>query len=123
MPIKCPIRRKEKQREYSKAHYEQNKELLVERNRTRRAKARQNWEDFKSRLQCTKCGENHPATLDFHHVVKDPSNKKIYELTQNGAYVQAILEIQNKCVVLCANCHRVHHYEERKQCETNTQHT
>lgn len=123
MPIKCPIKRKEKQREYSKSHYERNKEALIERNRVKKIKARQAWEDFKSRLHCVNCGENHPAALDFHHVVKDPNNKKVNALTSKGAYAQAMLEIQANCVVLCANCHRIHHYEERKQCGTSTQHT
>lgn len=123
MPIRCPIQRREKQREYSKKHYERNKEVTIERTRLQKIKGRQIWEEFKSSLQCIKCGENHPAALDFHHVVKDPNNKKVNLLTSNGAYKQAMVEVQTNCVVLCANCHRIHHYEERKQCETNTQHT
>lgn len=114
MPIKCPSKRKEKQREYSKAHYERNKAASIERVRLQKIKARQEWENFKASLQCIKCGENHPATLDFHHLVKDSSNKKINRLTANGAYKQAMVEIQTKCVVLCSNCHRRHHYDERK---------
>lgn len=113
MPIKCPIKRKEKQREYSKKHYEKNKERMIAQIATNKKKMREQWELFKSRLRCVKCGENHPATLDFHHVVKDPLNKKIYKLTCNGAYRQAMEEIQAKCIVLCSNCHRVLHYEER----------
>jgi hypothetical protein len=114
MPIKCPIQRKEKQKEYSKTYYQRNRVVALERIRLKKIELRKRWEEFKSRLQCTVCGENHPATLDFHHVAKDPSNKKINKLTANGAYKQAIEEIQTKCVVLCSNCHRKHHYDERK---------
>lgn len=113
MPYKDPELRKQKAREYSKKHYRANRAQCIARVREKKQIARQNFIEFKSRLSCVKCGQNHPATLDFHHVVRDPSNKKIYELTQNGAYDAAIKEISEKCVVLCNNCHRIHHWEER----------
>lgn len=112
MPIKDLAKRKEKQREYSKKHYEANKSACIARISERKKRMRREFNEFKARLSCTKCGENHPAALDFHHVVKDPSNKKIYDLTQNGAYDAAIKEIMEKCIVLCSNCHRKHHFEE-----------
>ncbi len=114
MPIKDIALRKQKQREYSKKHYENNKALCISRNAENKRKLRQDFLAFKSRLSCEKCGENHPATLDFHHVISHPSNKKIYQLTKNGAYDAAIKEIMDKCIVLCSNCHRKHHFEERK---------
>lgn len=114
MPFKCPIKRKEKQREYSKKHYESNKPACFARISATKKRLRYEFAEFKSRLSCTKCGEADPAALDFHHIVKDPTNKKISKLTNNGAYVQAMLEIQTKCIVLCANCHRKHHSEENK---------
>jgi len=114
MATKPAVRSKEKQKEYSKTHYYKNREAVMARVSANKKKAREFWETFKSRLRCTQCGESHPATLDFHHLVKDPSNKKINHLTCNGAYKQAIEEIQTKCIVLCSNCHRKHHHEERK---------
>jgi hypothetical protein len=62
-------------------------------------------------LRCEHCGEDHPATFDFHHVKKDPDNVKVHKLIKNGAYKKILEEIK-KCIVLCANCHRKHHYEE-----------
>ena len=114
MPIKDLVKRKEKQREYSKRHYEANKTKCIAQNTVAKKKRRQEFIAFKSRLSCEKCGENHPATLDFHHVISHPSNKKIHQLTKNGAYDAAIKEIMDKCIVLCANCHRKHHFEERE---------
>ena len=119
MTTTYPARTKEKQREYSKAHYQRNRAAVIERNRAHKQKLRRAWEEFKSNLQCVKCGESHPATLDFHHVKRDPSNKRINKLTCNGAYRQAMEEITNKCIVLCSNCHRKHHYEERKAVESD----
>lgn len=115
MPIKDPELRKLKQRQYSKKHYEANKEKCIARIAEYKKASRQQFLEFKSRLSCEKCGESHPATLDFHHVLRHPTNKKIYELTKNGAYDAAIQEIMHKCIVLCSNCHRKHHWEEDRK--------
>ena len=115
MPYKDPEILKLKHREYSKKHYEANRAKRIAQISGYKKSARQQFLEFKSRLSCVHCGENHPATLDFHHVVRHPSNRKIYELTRNGAYDAAIKEIMEKCIVLCSNCHRKHHDEERKR--------
>ncbi len=96
---------------YGKTHYEKNKKRCIERVADAKKKYRAEWASFKETLSCTVCGENHPATLDFHHVIRSPDNKKVHRLVGNGSYKKAIEEIK-KCVVLCANCHRKHHYEE-----------
>jgi hypothetical protein len=114
MPYKDLEVRKAKAKLYSKKHYESNKPAQIERVRLGKIKKRAQWEAYKATLSCANCGENHPATLDFHHLIKDPSNRKISELSQNGAYKIAREEIEAKCIVLCANCHRKHHHEERK---------
>ena len=115
MPYKDPEKRRQKAKEYSKKHYEANKDKCIARIAQNKKASRQQFLEFKSRLSCVHCGENHPATLDFHHVIRHPSNRKIYELTRNGAYDAAIKEIMEKCIVLCSNCHRKHHDEERKR--------
>jgi hypothetical protein len=112
MPFKDPEVRKAKHREYSKKHYQKNKINIIKKSDVNKKIARAQWHKFKSDLSCAKCGQNHPATLDFHHVMKDPSNKKVNSLTKVGMYTAALEELK-KCVVLCSNCHRIHHHEER----------
>jgi hypothetical protein len=115
MPYKDPAKKREKQKEYSKKYYELNKDkVLASSGKSRRTK-RAEFANFKSRLSCTKCGENHPAALDFHHVIPNPANAKITDLLRAGRFSFAMEEIMNKCVVLCSNCHRKHHYEEDKR--------
>lgn len=114
MPYKDPAVRKAKAKIYSKKHYLNNKPAQIERVRLGKIKKRTQWEVYKSTLSCANCGENHPSALDFHHIVRDPTNRKINELIKNGAYKLAREEIKTKCVVLCANCHRKHHHEERQ---------
>ena len=108
------IKNPKKQKEWSKKHYEENKKDYIKRAANKKKQQRVEWEVFKSTLSCTQCGEAHPATLDFHHVVKDPSNKKVHRLIANGSIGRAMEEIK-KCLVLCANCHRKHHYDEHKE--------
>lgn len=102
---------------YGKTHYEKNKAAYIARSAAAKEKGRAEWAAFKATLSCKQCGENHPATLDFHHVVRLPENKKVFRLIGSGLFAQAKEEIK-KCMVLCANCHRkLHHQEEldRKQ--------
>jgi hypothetical protein len=48
--------------------------------------------------------------LDFHHT--DPSNKK-FGIGTGGKYrsFAALKAEAMKCELLCANCHRLRHYE------------
>ena len=115
MPYKNPDdpRKKASSKRSSAKYYEDNKEKSIKSNSAVRKKNRQSWQLFKATLKCTKCGFNHPAALDFHHI--DRTNKKsVNKLASNGMYKQAIQEL-HKCVVLCANCHRVHHFSERQE--------
>ena len=110
MPIKDPVRRKQKQREYSKKYYENNKSKVIARVRANNAKNKRKWDKFKAGLSCVKCGFNHPAALDFHHTEPEKKTNSVHKLVRNKQFSAAYSEIQ-KCIVLCANCHRQHHYQ------------
>jgi hypothetical protein len=111
MPYKDQEIRKAYHKERSHEHYEANKEKIKQRNAATRKKRREEWQEYKATLSCTKCGFNHPAALDFHH--EDPSTKtgNVYSFAAGGQYKKAREEIK-KCIVLCANCHRIHHHNE-----------
>ncbi len=109
-----PYKDKEAQREANRRSYTRNKEAVGDKVKVYKEKLRKEWRDYKSTLACVVCGENEPSALDFHHVVRDPSNRKLYELLRNGAYAAAYEEVK-KCEVLCANCHRKHHQKERDE--------
>jgi hypothetical protein len=106
-----PYKDKDDQLANQRRHYANHKERVAAKTRRHRIKKKAAWVAFKKTLSCTKCGENHPATLDFHHVIKDPSNKKINKLISQNAWAVIPAELA-KCVVLCANCHRIHHHDE-----------
>lgn len=63
--------------------------------------------EYKSSFGCRACGENsHPAVLDMHHI--DPSIKENAPSSMRTSWERWINEA-NKCIVLCANCHRKVH--------------
>ena len=112
MPYKDPKVRKRKNAEYNQKHYEENKVKVKARAAQLKRIKRAEWYAFKATFSCIHCGFNHPAALDFHHV--DRTNyRSVNKLAQAGNYKAAKDEIK-KCVALCANCHRIHHHEERQ---------
>jgi len=112
MPYKDKSVRKSKAKEYSRKHYEKTQEETKQRNAQTRKKGREAWNAFKATLACSNCGFNHPAALDFHH--EDPNTKtgNVHKFAGDGRYKKAYEEIK-QCIVLCANCHRIHHHEEK----------
>ena len=109
MPYKDP--KDSRKKENAKKYYLNNKNKVLVAVKAQRAIGKARWDTFKRTLKCTKCEQNHPAALDFHHT--DPSEKEnlVSKLVSNGCFAAAMEEMQ-KCIVLCANCHRIHHYEE-----------
>jgi hypothetical protein len=57
---------------------------------------------------CVICGENDPVCLDFHH--SDPSTKEMSMSKGFRTYgIDRVIKEIDKCVLLCANCHRKLH--------------
>ena len=73
---------------------------------------KENIDDLKSSLKCAKCGDDRSYVLDFHH--KDPKEKDntISRLTAHQASKERLNQELQKCICLCANCHREFHYLE-----------
>lgn len=93
-------------------YYVKNREYIIAKQRARRIAALIEWHDYKLTLSCTQCGFSHPAVIDFHHVVYE-DKQNVGELARKGR-VKAAFEEAKKCIPLCANCHRILHYNERE---------
>jgi hypothetical protein len=114
MPYKDLQVRSQKQKIYSKTYYEKNKQNVIKKINIKK-KAHKTWfVNFKKQLACVTCGFDHPAALDFHHVEQKKANRKVHKLVSDGHTKKRILTEIEKCVVLCSNCHRVHHHDERQ---------
>lgn len=114
MPIKDPEKRRKYQREYMRKWYRKNKKKHIAYVRNREKKIK-NWlKDYKSTLECENCGENHPACLDFHHINSEDKEFAIGRIKDYMSWKRLKNELA-KCEVLCANCHRKKHYNQRKE--------
>jgi hypothetical protein len=114
MPLKDLEKRREYQREYMRGWYQKNKakHIAYVRRRDKRIEA---WlKEYKSSLSCPECGESHPACLEFHHL--NPQDKKFtIGRQERRATLKSLQEEIAKCRVLCANCHRKEHWNQRNE--------
>jgi hypothetical protein len=64
---------------------------------------------------CNLCGYNKcVSAIDFHHVDLGTKEKGISRLVMTGRPWHIIEKELSKCIVLCSNCHRELHYNQRK---------
>ena len=86
--------------ETMKRKYQENKKIFNE---------------IKKDLHCEKCGyDKCLEALEFHHISPEIKINTVARLAVHSSTKMAKEEM-NKCVVLCANCHREFHYLERTQ--------
>lgn len=115
MPIKDPVLRREMQKIYSQRWYQRNQKQQVAKNLKRKDSVRKLWNEYKAAQKCSHCGFQHPAVIDFHHIIKE-GKKSVNKLaTQRNNLKAAIREAEEKCIPLCSNCHRILHWQEHKQ--------
>ena len=115
MPHKDPEERRKYKKQWNKDYYASHKKEEYDRTRKRKREMHQWYRKLKENLKCEKCGEDHVACIVFHH--KDPSQKEILlSLCVNQGWgPERILKEIAKCDVLCENCHRKLHGEEREE--------
>ena len=109
MPVKdrSTPEQKEKQRKWSKAHYENNKQSYIDRNTKKKNEIKSYIRQYKEHRGCMDCGGKYPSyVLDLDH--RDPSKKSFTpaHLYRTNSWNKMIIELE-KCDVVCANCHRI----------------
>lgn len=87
-----------------------NKEKVKKWSDKYRDKRLQEYLSMKDKLKCEKCGENHIATLDFHHLDPLQKDKSVTKFIYSPKKLEQEI---NKCIVLCSNCHRKLHWKEK----------
>ena len=104
----------ERRREARRKWYANNKPKSCDKVRKRKKELREWFINYKQQLECKICGENHPATIQFHH--KNPEEKEIEisKTINQGWSKERIMTEINKCEILCANCHFKLHYNLAK---------
>ena len=91
---------------------EGQKEKYLIRNRKsipNRRELRLEWlYEKKHNLPCNNCGAIvDPSALDYHHIIRDTKNHEIGRMINGNWALNKIQEEIDKCVPLCAICHRI----------------
>lgn len=118
MPFKDASKRKSYQKKYHQGWYAENGDHRKQQVANRRRKLKQRFAEYKQSLECHNCGlsgKDNQWALEHHHL--DPNDKvtTIAHLVTSGYAWDTIMEEVAKCIVICANCHRMEHWEEYKQ--------
>lgn len=110
---------KEYQRNYQRGWYERHKIKRRALIRERKAAIYEYIQNVKNQSHCVDCGQRHPATLHFHHLNSEDKLFNIGEAVDKGFSLDTIKKEIEKCIVLCANCHAIRHYNMRKKNQNN----
>jgi len=88
----------------------ENREYYNQQARQRRNERKQRAIEYKGGI-CEHCGGTfHTAAFDFHHL--DPNEKDKDPGLMMGLTDENLFKELDKCILLCANCHRIHHFKE-----------
>jgi hypothetical protein len=99
----------EEMRAYRRKHYRENRQQYTDRNKVRRAERRAFISELKAKSCCSRCPENDPRCLDFHHINPKEKDFTIAEVCKRNWSMENICAEIEKCIILCANCHRKEH--------------
>ena len=105
------------QAEANKSHYQNNKQVYLDRAITRNARV--NTENkrrlyvYLSSHPCVDCGQTDVRVLEFDHVQGNKS-ANITRMLDNAVSWETIEAEIAKCEVRCANCHRIKTLERGK---------
>lgn len=79
----------------------------------RKNRIKEEFNEWKKTLSCSICGNSDYRVLEFHH--RNPSEKEysISNMIDSGIGKEKLNNEISKCDVLCANCHRIKHFEMR----------
>ncbi|WP_233263410.1 homing endonuclease associated repeat-containing protein [Halorhabdus sp. CUG00001] len=66
---------------------------------------------YRRQAGCQRCHETDPVCLQFHHETPETKTDSIGNLIANSAPEAAVRGEVEKCIVLCASCHRKEHRE------------
>lgn len=108
-----PFKNKEDKKNNLRKWYVNNSEKVRKKTKARRQEIREWFQEYKKGLCCSKCSENHPSCLDFHHRDKQSKDDCVYKMVVDGYSKDRIMAEIEKCDVLCSNCHRKLHFVER----------
>ena len=113
MSYKDPDVKKKKQKCFSAKHYAENKDKYKENQKRNKTRALDYIQSVKEKSRCQLCGNSNPIVMEFHHRNPDEKKMAISNMAKNRYSNENIQKEMDKCDILCSNCHRIHHHQER----------
>lgn len=109
-----PYKNTKDQRASAERHYYRNKKAIIQARKPYRKQLRDKNKEYvnqyKSEHGCSTCPMRDIRCLDFHHLY----DKRIDIATAISSWTLESLKKEiKKCVILCANCHRIETAEAR----------
>ncbi len=105
MPHKDP----EERRAYKRAWYRKNTKKVYGEVRARKKKLKHKFDLWREEQGCKRCGYNkYYGALELHHLAKS-EEPSVAILVNHGYGWKKIMKEAEKCILLCANCHREVH--------------
>lgn len=87
-------------------YYRKNKKRHIGYVQKRKAGWMEKLVEYLTENPCVDCGQDDVRTLEFDHV-KGEKTTEVTRLARGGASWENIQKEINKCVVRCANCHKI----------------
>jgi hypothetical protein len=106
---------KEYQRNYQRDWHQRHRAKRLAKIYEKKAATYEYVQDIKSQLCCADCSERRLATLQFHHLNAEEKMFNIADAVRNGISLDRIKDEIKKCIVLCANCHAIRHFNMRNK--------
>lgn len=72
------------------------------------------FEQVKASLSCRRCGNADFRVLEFHHSSATDKEFAVADMVRSGFGRRRVLAEIAKCETLCANCHRITHWEQKQ---------
>ena len=118
-----PYKDKEKQREAQRLWAQKKYEKSGKKGDISLQRRKQMVIDAKN-VPCDRCRERHPYyVMDLHHINPEEKEGMIGYFIKSGNY-QSLQEEIDKCICVCANCHRyIHHQQEEEDLTSNKKYT
>lgn len=92
------------QREYRRIHYENNKQMYIDKAAKWREEQKIIFYSWLSRQECTDCRNSDMRVLEFDHL-----DNKDYDIGKKIGVIkfEVLMEEVAKCEIVCANCHKI----------------
>lgn len=105
-------------KEWGKINYQLNKEKVGARLIAKRKRVKEYVNNLKRKTGCQNCAENEPVCLDYHHTNPENKIERVSYIARCSTSFNKINQEIEKCVLLCANCHRKLHYKKEEKNES-----